>query len=128
MTEKKLQSILNLLFSGHSQDSSQKECVLIIDQTTGEITLEKLSSHMRLKKTRQERPEKSVQIEKMINSGSTATMAPSTNIISTNNSNSSRPQTPVSAFKRDSPGIIISGIKIFFVKIFDVVVSRIFKN
>ena len=96
--------ILNLLFSGHSQDSSQKECVLIIDQTTGEITLEKLSSHMRLKKTRQERPEKSVQIEKMINSGSTATMAPSSNIISTNNSNSSRPQTPVSAFKRDSPG------------------------
>ena len=98
---------MNLYFSGHCTDSSQKECVLIIDQTTGEITLEKLSSHMRLKKTRQERPEKSVQIEKMINSGSTATMAPSTNIISTNNSNSSRPQTPVSAFKRDSPGIII---------------------
>lgn len=95
--------ILNLYFSGHCTDSSQKECVLIIDQTTGEITLEKLSSHMRLKKTRQERPEKSVQIEKMINSGSTA---PSN--ISTNSNppghNSSRPQTPVSAFKRDSPG------------------------
>ena len=95
---------MNLYFSGHCTDSSQKECVLIIDQTTGEITLEKLSSHMRLKKTRQERPEKSVQIEKMINSGSTA---PSN--ISTNSNppghNSSRPQTPVSAFKRDSPGI-----------------------
>ena len=94
---------MNLYFSGHCTDSSQKECVLIIDQTTGEITLEKLSSHMRLKKTRQERPEKSVQIEKMINSGSTA---PSN--ISTNSNppghNSSRPQTPVSAFKRDSPG------------------------
>ena len=93
-----------MYFSGHCTDSSQKECVLIIDQTTGEITLEKLSSHMRLKKTRQERPEKSVQIEKMINSGSTA---PSN--ISTNSNppghNSSRPQTPVSAFKRDSPGI-----------------------
>ena len=57
---------------------------------------------MRLKKTRQERPEKSVQIEKMINSGSTA---PSN--ISTNSNppghNSSRPQIPVSVFKRDSP-------------------------
>jgi ELL-associated factor len=86
-------------YSGHCTDSSQKECVLIIDQTTGEITLEKLSSHMRLKKTRQERPEKSVQIDKMINSGLTA--PPPSNI--STNSNSSRPQTPVSAFKRDSP-------------------------
>ena len=101
--------ILNLFFSGHCTDSSQKECVLIIDQTTGEITLEKLSSHMRLKKTRQERPEKSVQIEKMINSGA---VAPSN--ISTNSNppvhNSSRPQTPVSAFKRDSPGIHTLGV------------------
>lgn len=30
----------------------QKECVLIIDKVTGEITLEKLSNNIQLKKTR----------------------------------------------------------------------------
>ncbi|KAK2184758.1 hypothetical protein NP493_254g03040 [Ridgeia piscesae] len=33
---------------------SQKECVLIIDHTTGEMTLEKLANTIQLKKTRQE--------------------------------------------------------------------------
>jgi len=32
---------------------SQKECVLIIDHTTGEMTLEKLANTIQLKKTRQ---------------------------------------------------------------------------
>ena len=31
---------------------SQKECVLIIDHNTGEITLEKLANAIQLKKTR----------------------------------------------------------------------------
>ena len=76
--------------------------MLIIDRTTGEITLEKLSGHMLLKKTRQERPEKSAQIEKFISSGSNPSSNPS-NPAST----SSRPQTPAAAFKRDSPGITL---------------------
>ncbi|XP_075209958.1 ELL-associated factor [Lycorma delicatula] len=41
------------VFKG-SQRPYQKECVLIIDRDTGEITLEKLSTCIQLKKTRQE--------------------------------------------------------------------------
>ncbi|CAH1406217.1 unnamed protein product [Nezara viridula] len=41
------------VFKG-SQRPYQKECVLIIDRATGEITLEKLSTNILLKKTRQE--------------------------------------------------------------------------
>jgi ELL-associated factor len=39
------------VFKG-SQRPYQKECVLIIDRLTGEITLEKLSSNIQVKKTR----------------------------------------------------------------------------
>lgn len=39
------------VFKG-SQRPYQKECVLIIDKATGEITLEKLSTNIQLKKTR----------------------------------------------------------------------------
>lgn len=41
------------VFKG-SQRPYQKECVLIIDRLTGEITLEKLSSNIQVKKTRME--------------------------------------------------------------------------
>ncbi|XP_049867881.1 ell-associated factor Eaf [Pectinophora gossypiella] len=41
------------VFKG-SQRPYTKECVLIIDRVTGEITLEKLSSNIQVKKTRQE--------------------------------------------------------------------------
>ncbi|XP_045447744.1 ell-associated factor Eaf [Melitaea cinxia] len=41
------------VFKG-SQRPYAKECVLIIDRVTGEITLEKLSSNIQVKKTRQE--------------------------------------------------------------------------
>ena len=89
------------------RDSSQKECVLIIDRNTGEITLEKLSKSMQLKKTRQERPEKSAQIEKFISAGSSnqqPTSSSKYNFQSSSSSNS-RPQTPISALtKKDSPG------------------------
>ncbi|CAG2055736.1 unnamed protein product [Timema podura] len=46
------------VFKG-SQRPYQKECVLIIDKTTGEITLEKLSSNIQVKKTRMENNQKS---------------------------------------------------------------------
>ena len=50
------------------KEPGQKECILIIDRHTGEITLEKLSGHMLLKKTRQERPGKqSAQFEHLVN-------------------------------------------------------------
>lgn len=41
------------VFKG-SQRPYQKECVLIIDRVTGEITLEKLSCNIQVKKTRSE--------------------------------------------------------------------------
>ncbi|XP_063532316.1 ELL-associated factor 1 [Cydia strobilella] len=45
------------VFKG-SQRPYTKECVLIIDRVTGEITLEKLSSNIQVKKTRQESAQK----------------------------------------------------------------------
>ncbi|KAL4715469.1 hypothetical protein ACJJTC_009095 [Scirpophaga incertulas] len=45
------------VFKG-SQRPYTKECVLIIDKVTGEITLEKLSSNIQVKKTRQETTQK----------------------------------------------------------------------
>ena len=52
--------ILSLsLFSGHLKESNRKDCVLIIDPETGEITLERISAQIRVKKTRPERPDRS---------------------------------------------------------------------
>lgn len=45
------------VFKGN-QKSYTKECVLFIDRVTGEITLEKLSSNIQVKKTRQETAQK----------------------------------------------------------------------
>lgn len=44
-------------FSGHQKEANAKDCLLIIDHVTGEITLEKLSSQVMVKKTRSEKPE-----------------------------------------------------------------------
>jgi len=44
---------MQTVFKG-SQRNYQRECVLIIDRTTGEITLEKLTNNIQLKKTRME--------------------------------------------------------------------------
>lgn len=45
-------------FSGHQKKANEKECILVIDRVTGEITLEKLSSQILVKKTRAEKPER----------------------------------------------------------------------
>ncbi|XP_055624269.1 ell-associated factor Eaf [Toxorhynchites rutilus septentrionalis] len=44
----------NTVFKGNQRDYSKKECVLIINRLTGEVTLEKLSSNIQVKKTRTE--------------------------------------------------------------------------
>ena len=105
-----------LIFRGNVKPSNEKECVLIIDRHTGEITLEKLSSHMLLKKTRQENrksEKQSAQIDKFtLNNSSISTNHPSASSLSnpvtqppfSATNSSSRPQTPVSNFKRESPG------------------------
>jgi len=130
-------------FKGNLKEPGQKECILIIDRHTGEITLEKLSGHMLLKKTRQERTGKqTAQFEHLVNPPITedqlfkekleqnqtksyeqnhkplpplppqpsgnGNAAPSNSTTTGINSiaaksNSSRPGTPVSSFKRDSP-------------------------
>ena len=41
--------------SGRVKNANQKECILIIDRETGEITIETLSSQILVKKTRAER-------------------------------------------------------------------------
>jgi len=45
-------------FSGHQKKANEKECILVIDRVTGEITLEKLSSQILVKKTRAEKPDR----------------------------------------------------------------------
>uniref|UniRef100_U5EQ04 Ell-associated factor Eaf n=1 Tax=Corethrella appendiculata TaxID=1370023 RepID=U5EQ04_9DIPT len=44
----------NTVFKGNQRDYTKKECVLIINPVTGEITLEKLHSNIQVKKTRNE--------------------------------------------------------------------------
>ncbi|XP_058833015.1 ell-associated factor Eaf [Topomyia yanbarensis] len=44
----------NTVFKGNQRDYTRKECVIIIDRVTGEITLEKLNSNVQVKKTRAE--------------------------------------------------------------------------
>ena len=39
-------NILSIYYSGHVKDSNKKDCVLIIDQETGEITIERLASQV----------------------------------------------------------------------------------
>ena len=102
--------------------------MLIIDRNTGEITLEKLSGHMLLKKTRQERPEKSAQIDRLVNnsanfssnsaptsynSASSSSFNPASSSMSSSAARPpSRPQTPVTSMKRDSPGNSKIGSKV----------------
>lgn len=42
----------NTIFKGNQRDYTKKECVLIINRDTNEITLEKLHSNIQVKKTR----------------------------------------------------------------------------
>ena len=63
----RLPNIFYLFFCrGNLKEPGEKECVLIIDRHTGEITLEKLSGHMLLKKTRQA-TKQSAQIKSLVN-------------------------------------------------------------
>lgn len=42
----------NTVFKGNQRDYSRKDCVLILNRATGEITLEQLNSSIVVKKTR----------------------------------------------------------------------------
>ena len=70
--------------SGHQKEANAKDCLLIIDHVTGEITLEKLSSQIMVKKTRSEKPDSKLE---------TPIVLPT---------QSSRPQTPNNVAKHDS--------------------------
>ena len=48
---KRIQGIESTIFKGNKKQTP-KECILIIDNITGEITIEKINSTMHLKKTR----------------------------------------------------------------------------
>uniref|UniRef100_A0A1B6D330 Ell-associated factor Eaf n=1 Tax=Clastoptera arizonana TaxID=38151 RepID=A0A1B6D330_9HEMI len=78
---------MQTVFKG-SNRPYQRECVLIIDRNTGEVTLEKLSNNIQLKKTRLE-PHKS-------SGGGGSSAYPSTNNLS------ARPATPTE-IKKTSP-------------------------
>jgi len=116
-------------YKGNLKEPGEKECVLIIDRHTGEITLEKLSGHMLLKKTRQA-TKQSAQIKSLVNNSEEIAAAESALVladysnatkpipkppripktsqskppaVAANVNPSSRPHTPVSNYKRDSP-------------------------
>ena len=81
------------LSRGHVKESNLKECVLIIDEETGEITLERLSGNILVKKTRQEKIGDSLSAA-TLGIGGRTNGAP---LIS-------RPSTPLEPMRRDSPG------------------------
>lgn len=83
------------MFKG-SQKPCQKECVLIIDRITGEITLEKLSTNIQVKKTRSEA------ISKPTLHPTDRSMQNAEKSSSSNNSSNNRPQTPPMVGQRNS--------------------------
>lgn len=90
----------NTVFKGNQRDYTKKECVLIIDRVTGEITLEKLNSNMQVKKTRTEnkavpppQPPPQIKVE-----NSTARQSSKTKITT-----GSRKNTPISFVPKHSP-------------------------
>jgi len=46
-------------YKGNAKPANTKDCILIIDHETGELTLERISNQIMLKKTRAEKPDKS---------------------------------------------------------------------
>lgn len=80
------------VFKG-SQKPYQKECVLIIDKITGEVTLEKLTGNILVKKTRNESAKINHNQQDNRNSSSTSAIASSNNPPSSSlpNANSSTP-------------------------------------
>lgn len=91
----------NTVFKGNQRDYTKKECVLIIDRVTGEITLEKLNSNVQVKKTRTESkavqppqpPPPQIKVE-----NSTARQSSKTKITT-----GSRKNTPISFVPKHSP-------------------------
>lgn len=107
MNGAKMGWFLSFLISGHVKPSNRKDCILIIDQETGEVTLERLSGHIMVKKTRKERPETGekadeVPVEKLERPEKAAKSS------YIGNGGSSRPLTPIEPFqksnKASSPG------------------------
>lgn len=89
----------NAVYKGN-QNYSKKECVLIIDRVTGQITLEKLSSNVQVKQTRTESkvvqpppPPPQIKVE-----NSTARQSTKTKITT-----GSRKNTPISFVPKHSP-------------------------
>lgn len=85
-----------------------KECVLIIDRVTGEITLEKLSSNIQLKKTRSETTRPPLPQDRgdrsTTSNTSTSSTAPPTNVLT-----SARPQTPPIGQRQSNKTRVTSG-------------------
>ena len=52
--------------SGHQKKANEKECIMVIDHVTGEVTLEMLSSQILVKKTRAEKPERAINQQNFI--------------------------------------------------------------
>lgn len=90
----------NTVFKGNQRDYTRKECVLIIDRVTGEITLEKLNSNVQVKKTRTESkvqpPPPPPQIK--VAENSTARLSSRTKITT-----GSRKNNPISLVPKHSP-------------------------
>jgi len=54
------------VFGGHQKKANEKECIMVIDHVTGEVTLEMLSSQILVKKTRAEKPERAIHQQNFI--------------------------------------------------------------
>ncbi|XP_015173206.1 PREDICTED: ell-associated factor Eaf [Polistes dominula] len=92
--------IPHTVFKG-SQRPHHKDCVLIIDRKTGEITLEKLSANIQVKKTRTE-PKSQLHLGTSTTNNSSSTGSSNTN------NNSNRPITPVETKKSPTHNKLIN--------------------
>jgi hypothetical protein len=93
----------NYNFSGRVKNANPKECILIIDRETGEITIETLSSQILVKKTRPERNPDPPAQGSLTPTSASSTPAASFNSMPSNfapaSTNSSRSQMPIERAK-----------------------------
>lgn len=97
--------IPHTVFKG-SQRPYSKECVLIIDRITGEITLERLSSNIQVKKTRVEPKSQSLLAVPSSNSSNRSTSPAELRTSPTDGRTSSR--TKVASGKKREPTVQLS--------------------
>lgn len=100
----------NTIFKGNQRDYTKKECILIINRETNEITLEKLHSNIQVKKTRTDSSNKSSQQQLQMQPQQSATQQP-TLTMNTNNNNNGLVKTDNVTSRHNSKTRVSTGVR-----------------